>query len=224
MLDIDARLARQAIGIAVDKALEDVKGNTRRGIRNLIDLGLLFSQSENQKWFFGAAKQVIENPKNPYKALVSRVVRDIEPETIRRVGINLGYNALTYGVKKLRKKQEALGVNLPWMLDVGEDSEAEFEPRLDCCLLEGARAGHFQLCPAPDGPGEPARCGRAHAAQRGMLLRAEADRRHGGRPRRGSARPGAQRGGDGGHWGGGRPGRRGVPRSEGKTGACTATC
>jgi hypothetical protein len=51
MLDIDARLARQAIGIAVDKAMDDVKGNPRRSIRNLIDLGLLFSQSENQKWF-----------------------------------------------------------------------------------------------------------------------------------------------------------------------------
>ncbi len=143
MLDIDARLARQAIGIAVDKALEDVKGNTRRSIRNLIDLGLLFSQSENQKWFFGTAKQVIENPKNPYKALVTRAVRDIDCETIRRVGLNLGYNALTYGAKKLRKKQEALGVSLPWMLDVRDGYGAEFAPKLACCLQEGQELGIY---------------------------------------------------------------------------------
>lgn len=143
MLDIDARLTRQAIGIAVDKALEDVKGNTRRSIRNLIDLGLLFSQTENQKWFFGTAKQVIENPKNPYKALVSRAVRDIHGETIRRVGLNLGYNSLTYGAKRLRKRQETLDVRLPWMLEVGDVSGAEFSPNLASCLQQGQDLGIY---------------------------------------------------------------------------------
>lgn len=143
MLDIEARLARQAIGIAVSKAMEGVKGNTRRSIRNLIDLGMLFSQSENQKWFFGTAKNMLESPKNPYNALVSRAVRDIDNETIRRVGLNLGYNALMFGAKKLRKKQDALGISLPWLLDLNGVSDAEFPSRLECCLNEGQELGIY---------------------------------------------------------------------------------
>jgi hypothetical protein len=141
MPDIDVRLARQAVGIAVSKALEDVKGNARRSIRNLIDLGLLFSQTENQKWFFGTARRVVEKPKNPYRALVSRAVRDIDGETIRRVGLNLGYNALTSGAKMLRKKQEELGMSLPWMLDVDEGNDPAYAENLACCLEEGQELG-----------------------------------------------------------------------------------
>ncbi len=143
MLDIEARLARQAVAIAVNKALEDVKADVRRGVRNLVDLGLLFSRSENQKWFFGTARQVVENPKNPYGALVGRLMRDVSPEAIRRVGLNLGYNSLVYGAKKLRVRQEALGVSIPWALSVDYPSGGGGEERLACCLREGQEMGIY---------------------------------------------------------------------------------
>jgi hypothetical protein len=60
--------------------MEDMKGNTKRSIRNLIDLGLLFSISENQKWFFNAAKKVVANPRNPYNALVTRMIANVDNE------------------------------------------------------------------------------------------------------------------------------------------------
>jgi hypothetical protein len=147
MLDIEARLARQGIGIAVDKAMEDVKGNARRSIRNLVDLGTLFSKSENQKWFFTAARKVIDNPQNPYRALVSRAVRDIDGDTIRRVGLNLGYNALVHGAKKLRRRPDA---RLPWLLDMTAHG-ASAGPRLDACLTEGEEMGIYAYALHPDG-------------------------------------------------------------------------
>jgi hypothetical protein len=143
MLDIEARLVRQAIGFAVTKAMEDINGNARRSIRNLIDLGSLFSKTENQKWFFDAARNVLKNPKNPYNALAARVVRDIDGEAIRRVGLNLGYNALMFGARKIRKKQEALGARIPWLLDMAELPCADFPSRLERCLREGQEVGVF---------------------------------------------------------------------------------
>ena len=38
---------------AVSKAMDDMRSDAKRSIRNLVDLGLLFSKSENQKQFFG---------------------------------------------------------------------------------------------------------------------------------------------------------------------------
>lgn len=84
MVDLQHRLTRQTIHIAVGKALEDMKSNTRRSIRNLIDLGLLFSHSETQKWFFHTAKKVISNPRNPYNALAARMIADLQYDGIRK--------------------------------------------------------------------------------------------------------------------------------------------
>ena len=116
IMELQHRLVRQAINIAVSKAMEDMKGNTRRGVRNLIDLGLLFSQSENQKWFFNTAKKIISNPKNPYNSLAARIVTDIDNDTVKKVGLNLGYNSLIYGANKLRKRQAVIECAVPWIL------------------------------------------------------------------------------------------------------------
>jgi hypothetical protein len=113
---------RQTINIAVSKAMEDMRSNTRRGIRNLVDLGLLFSRSENQKWFFNTAKKIISNPLNPYNDLTARMIADVDNQTIKTVGINLGYSSLTYGANKLQKRQIAMDCPFPWLLifDVSE--------------------------------------------------------------------------------------------------------
>jgi len=115
-MELQHRLIKQTINIAVSKAIEDMKGNTKRSVRNLVDLGLLFSQSKNQKWFFKTAKKAISNPQNPYNALAARIISDIDNDTVKTVGLNLGYNSLVYGANKLRKKQETTRLTIPWLL------------------------------------------------------------------------------------------------------------
>ncbi|RJE46661.1 MULTISPECIES: hypothetical protein [unclassified Dehalobacter] len=144
MLELQHRLIRQTINIAVSKAMEDMKSNTRRSIRNLIDLGLLFSTSENQKWFFNTAKKVISNPQNPYNALAARMIADVDNDTIKKVGLNLGYNSLTYGANKLRKRQEAMDRPFPWLLvfDISE-SHPDFFHQIEKLIREGQELGIY---------------------------------------------------------------------------------
>ncbi len=150
MLELQHRLIRQTINIAVSKAMEDMKGNTKRSIRNLIDLGLLFSLSENQNWFFNAAKKVVANPRNPYNALVTRMIANVDNETIKKVGLNLGYSSLTYGANKLRKRQAAIDCQLPWLLifDIS-GSRPDVFSRLEKLVYEGQELGIYSyiLCP-----------------------------------------------------------------------------
>jgi len=144
MVDLQHRLTRQTIHIAVSKALEDMKSNTRRSIRNLIDLGLFFSHSENQEWFFHTAKKVISNPRNPYNVLAARMITDIDNETIKRVGLNLGYSSLIYGANKLRKHQEAMDCPIPWLLifDVSESCADSFH-QIEQLIREGQELGIY---------------------------------------------------------------------------------
>jgi len=150
VLELQHRLIRQAINIAVSKAMEDMKSNTSRSIRNLIDLGLLFSTSENQKWFFDAAKKVIANPKNPYNLLLKRMISDVNNDTIKKVGLNLGYSSLIYGANKLKKRQEYLGVPIPWLLlfDMKESS-SDFFHQMEHFIREGRELGihSYIACP-----------------------------------------------------------------------------
>lgn len=115
-MDMHHRLMRQTIDIAVRKAMVDIQKDAKRSIRNLVDLGLFFSRSENQKWFFSTAKKIVSNPCNPYNRLISRLLAEVEHETVKTVGINLGYSSLTYGSGKLKKMHMETGVPLPWII------------------------------------------------------------------------------------------------------------
>jgi len=119
-----------------------MKSNLRRSLRNLIDLGLLFSTSENQKLFFNAAKKVIVNPKNPYNSLVKRMISDVNNDTIKKVSLNLGYSSLIYGANKLKKRQDYLGVPIPWLLifDINESS-SDFFHQMEHLIREGRELG-----------------------------------------------------------------------------------
>ncbi len=115
-MELQHRLARKTIDIAVNKAIEDMKSNSKRGIRNLIDMGLLFLHSENQKWFLNAAKRVISNPKNPYNEFALRLIQNVDNKTIRTVGINLGCSGLTYGASRLAKRQPSTRCPVSWFM------------------------------------------------------------------------------------------------------------
>ena len=149
-MDIQHRLVRQAIDIAVSKAMEDIKGNAKRSIRNLVDLGLLFSKSDDHKRFFTSAQKVIANPRNSYVLLVKRMVADINSDTVKKVGLNLGYSSLTYGANKLKKSRDELGIPIPWMLkiDISESTPA-FYDRLKRFIRESREVGIYSyiVCP-----------------------------------------------------------------------------
>ena len=150
ILELQHRLARQVINTAISKAIDDMKSDTKRSIRNLIDLGLLFSKSENQKRFFNAAQEVISNPKNAYHSLVKRMIADVNQDTIKKTGLNLGYSSLIYGANKLRNRHAPPDDPLPWLLifDMGDSSAALFE-RMKHFIAEGRELGIYSyiVCP-----------------------------------------------------------------------------
>lgn len=143
-MDLQHRLMRQTIDIALSKALDDMRGNLKGSIRNLIDLGLLFSQSENQKQFFNTAQKAISIPGNPYYKLAARTVADVNIQTIKTICLNLGYSSLVYGAGKLKKRQEATGVHVPWLLIFNvSESSPDFLQQVEILIREGRDMGIY---------------------------------------------------------------------------------
>lgn len=143
-MDLQHLLVRQAIDIAVGKALEDAKGNVKRSLRGLIDLGLLFSKNDTHKRFFVSTQKAIANPANIYVPMVKRMISDVDCDTIQKIGVNLGYNSWTYGVGKLKKKQLELGERIPWLLiiDISKSAPTIFN-HLKRLITESQRIGIY---------------------------------------------------------------------------------
>lgn len=143
-MELQHQLIRQAIDMAATKALGDIHNNAGRGLRYLVDLGLLFSSSDMQKAFFIEAQRSLANPKNPYPILAARLVADVEHDTLKTVGLNLGYNSLVYGAARLQKLYETQGAVIPWLLvfDVAEPGINGLH-QLERCVAEGVELGIY---------------------------------------------------------------------------------
>ena len=158
ILELQHRLVRQTINIAVGKAMEDMKTSTKRSIRNLVDLGLLYAQTENQKNFFGIAKKIISNQKNPYHSLITRMITDVDNDTIKKVGLNLGYSSLIHGAGKLKKRWKSTGTLIPWLIifDMNHP-DPDFFSDMELCIQKGRNLGIYsyivRLYDAKDIPG-----------------------------------------------------------------------
>lgn len=158
-LELQHRLVRQAIDIAVSKAIEDMKCNSKRSIRNLIDLGLMFSASSEQTGFFIAAQKMLALPQNPYYPLISGMISEVDNETLKKVGLNLGYSSLIYGAGKLKKQQNDLGVPIPWLLVFDSESGSLPVRQLERCVREGMDLGIYSYVVCPHRAGDiPAAC------------------------------------------------------------------
>ncbi|HPY63254.1 MAG TPA: hypothetical protein PL100_02000 [Bacillota bacterium] len=152
-MELQHRLVRQAIDIAISKAIDDMKSDAKRSLRNLIDLGLFFSKGENQINFLNTAKEVISNPTNPYHSLIARMVADINNETIKKAGLNFGYSSLIYGANKLRKRREVFADPLPWLLifNVYESSSETFD-LMKKIIAVGRKSGIYSYIVCPNKP------------------------------------------------------------------------
>ena len=115
-MDSQYKMMRATVGVAITKAVSDIETDTKRAVRNLVDLGTLFASGDNQKKFFVLASDVLANPQNPYNKLVLELTQNVDKKIIKAVGTNLGFSSLIYGVKQLRVILNQSEYNVPWLI------------------------------------------------------------------------------------------------------------
>lgn len=104
------------IKIAIEKGIRDIKENPKRGIRNLVDLGQMFSNGEFQKSFFELAQKELTNENSNYYKLVKNIFNTTENGLLMNFGMNLIYNSWVQGASFIREREAAYGFNIPWTI------------------------------------------------------------------------------------------------------------
>lgn len=116
VMDKKRQITYKIIEIAVDKGIRNIIENGNRGVRNIVDLGAHFAKGDFQKDFFRNAQQILNDENSMYYTLAKNLVKNVDHDIIKKFGINLGYNSLTYGVKKIRQNEIKYGHNIPWTI------------------------------------------------------------------------------------------------------------
>lgn len=136
---------RILIETVVKNSLKNIQDNPERGIRNLVDLALQFSEGRFQKNFFSTAQTMLQNENSAYYGLVRDTVAHTDTERICTFAMNLGYNGCTVGAQRIRENEKSLRCNIPWAMTMRIDPDTFEHNRqsYQAMLLEGESLGIY---------------------------------------------------------------------------------
>lgn len=100
----------------VRRTLFEVPRDSRRSIRNLVDLGLEVSGSRLQKRMMGVFQGMLDHEDSPYYDLILNTIHHVDHDLLTTFGVNFGWNALTAGAAHIREMEVHRGHNIPWSL------------------------------------------------------------------------------------------------------------
>jgi hypothetical protein len=124
-MDKSAKITYAMIEVAIEKGMRDIEDNTRRGIRNLVDLGSNLSQGRFYEDLFRMAQQMLSNENSPLYDLTRNMIRYVDHELLKNIVIKLAYTCWTYGAQRIREYEKQHGYTVPWTLvfDFRQESE-----------------------------------------------------------------------------------------------------
>ena len=120
------QLRRALLESIVGRYLDEIRQDPKRSLRNLVDLGREAAGGKLQQGFLELVQRMLKRADSPYYTLARNAVSTVERGRLLTFGVNLGWNSLVQGGKRLRKLEEQRGHGIPWDLTLrmaaGEDS------------------------------------------------------------------------------------------------------
>lgn len=104
------------VRLAVEDGIKNIKEDSHRGIRNLVELGGMFSNGRFQREFFDLAYKELQDENSTYYKLTEKIIEETNTDTLTNFGFNLGYNSWTKGAKIIRDIEEKEKFNIPWCI------------------------------------------------------------------------------------------------------------
>lgn len=119
-------LDRLLIEATVNRALRDMRVDSARQLRRLIDLAQNFTRGGNRKRFFAYAQDVMKNEHGAYYTALQALIRNVDRERIATFGINFGYTGCMVAAEQIRQNEKRFGKKIPWSsaIGLGDDCDA----------------------------------------------------------------------------------------------------
>ena len=95
-------ITKGIISSIVDQYLREIPRDPHRSIRKMVDMAVQTSNGPTQRICYQMMQNMAKNESSPYYEMIYHLVAHGDPATIKQFGINLGYNAWTFGPGNLR--------------------------------------------------------------------------------------------------------------------------
>ena len=108
---------RKAIGSAIDIILKKVDGTDReKELVKLIDYMEHFMDGEGLNIDYDRIRMLLEDENSSLNGYLNRLFDELDPHVVKTTVLNLGFEAMLCGTKKIHRSREKYDCNVPWLI------------------------------------------------------------------------------------------------------------
>ncbi|MEA4972593.1 MAG: hypothetical protein VB119_05365 [Candidatus Metalachnospira sp.] len=142
---VKEKMARAMIEPLVNKTMRDMQKDPERTLRNIIDLLLSFPNGRFSNNLFQIAQKMLTDEKSAYYILIKKIVDYVNLDNLKIFSLNVGYNACTFGAKKIRGNIKAYNCKIPWVLFIKTDTTPQSSDNVSRIINEAKQLGIYMF-------------------------------------------------------------------------------
>ena len=116
MASIAASVERAAFGKVIDVTLKKLDKDRMGGYQQIYDLAAKFMKGTYSPKVLDAIGEAVKDPDNKWIKYANSLLDEIDPNVVKQMALDLGFQAGFYGTKTVRKSREKYQCNIPWLI------------------------------------------------------------------------------------------------------------
>lgn len=122
------KLNRGLIEIAVSQGIREIRQNTSHGVWHLLDMWNHITAGKASNQVFQKMQDIIADKDSLYYQMIQQVLNEVEEETVKCFGINVGYCSWMKGAAKMIEYAEKQPQDVPFWISTILYDRTEEEP------------------------------------------------------------------------------------------------
>lgn len=116
MNSITHAAARKTVSGALDVVMKNLDQDREKEIVKLIDLMEKYMSDEKMDVDYDKARQMVCDKNGTLNRYINRLLDEVDPQVLKTMALNLGFESFVYGTKTIRKMREKYQCNVPWLI------------------------------------------------------------------------------------------------------------
>ncbi len=118
---MDNTLPEIMFGALIRKILKELKNDSERNARKIIDLLSEFVKHGPANDFLTAVTNTLKDSSSPYFELIRNLTINVKTDSLYAFGMNVGYHGFMTGSGLIKKKREEDNTDIPWIMFMKSD-------------------------------------------------------------------------------------------------------
>ncbi len=146
------RIVRTVAESLVDRCIREIERDPKGGLRSLVDLGRPFVKEPYQRQYLKLVKEIEAHEDSPYYTMLGNLVKRVDHDIIKTVGLNMGLGSWSSGAKTIRRLEVEQRCHIPWWLTLHLDQSTDLT-LYHRAVDQGRENGIFTYLLQVDAPG-----------------------------------------------------------------------